>query len=284
MTREHLQGGGGPPGIPAATFSNPAFQAQMAGLTPSQQAQVLFFSISLYTSLSHKTCFQVIANAQQQALLANGGRPAGQQQPNPSAPQHHQSSQQQVFGGLPAQQQGLGGAVPGQQSLEADSVGQPGLGANQARQPGGPTGLGHQFPNQLSGPYRGHIQVWLVLINAIMNLCVGHWSKPSLLQITCIFTHFQTKAPAQPAPFTQQSATGPVGPTSENRDARGLQDSRSAQDSRQQQDPRQHPGDMQHTKPFASQPASKVLIRIIFSTCWQEYHDECQSTLLFAKF
>ena len=34
------QGGGGPPGIPSQTFSNPAFQAQMAGLTPSQQAQV----------------------------------------------------------------------------------------------------------------------------------------------------------------------------------------------------------------------------------------------------
>jgi len=204
--RPPLQGGGGPPGIPAATFSNPAFQAQMAGLTPSQQAQV-------------------IANAQQQALLANGGRPAGQQQPNPAAPQHHQSSQQQVLGGLPAQQQGLGGAVPGQQSLGAGSVGQPGLGANQARQPGGPTGLGQQFPNQLSGPYGGHMQ---------------------------------TKAPAQPAPFTQQSATGPAGLASENRDARGVQDSRSAQDSRQQQDPRQHPGDMQHNKPFASQPASKV--------------------------
>merc|ERR1719322_860877 len=168
--RPPLQGGGGPPGIPAATFSNPAFQAQMAGLTPSQQAQV-------------------IANAQQQALLANGGRPAGQQ------------------------------------SLGAGSVGQPGLGTNQARQPGGPTGLGQQFPNQLSGPYGGHMQ---------------------------------TKAPAQPAPFTQQSATGPAGLASENRDARGVQDSRSAQDSRQQQDPRQHPGDMQHNKPFASQTASKV--------------------------
>ena len=81
-----------------------------------------------------------------------------------------------------------------------------------------------------------------------------------LLQTTCIFTHFQTKAPAQPAPFTQQAATGPAGLASENRDARGVQDSRSAQDSRQQQDPRQHPGDMQHTKPFASQPASKVML------------------------
>ena len=260
MTREHLQGGGGPPGIPAATFSNPAFQAQMAGLTPSQQAQVHFFSISLYTFFSLKTRFQVIANAQQQALLANGGRPAGQQQPNPAAPQHHQSSQQQVLGGLPAQQQGLGGAVPGQQSLGAGSVGQPGLGANQARQPGGPTGLGQQFPNQLSGPYGGHMQVWFALLNANMNLCVEHWSRSFLLQITCIFTLFQTKAPAQPAPFTQQAATGPAGLASENRDARGVQDVRSAQDSRQQQDPRQHPGDMQHTKPFASQPASKVRI------------------------
>merc|ERR1719320_1466677 len=81
--RPPLQGGGGPPGIPAATFSNPAFQAQMAGLTPSQQAQVI---------------------AQQQALLSNGGRPGGQQQPlpqqqqqslppNSAAPQQHQSSQ-----------------------------------------------------------------------------------------------------------------------------------------------------------------------------------------------
>merc|ERR550519_3153845 len=39
--RPPLQGGGGPPGIPSQTFSNPAFQAQMAGLTPSQQAQVI---------------------------------------------------------------------------------------------------------------------------------------------------------------------------------------------------------------------------------------------------
>ena len=128
-----------------------------------------------------------------------------------------------------------------------------------------------------------------------MNLCVKHWSGPSLLQTTCIFTHFQTKAPAQPAPFTQQSATGPAGLASENRDARGVQDPRSAHDSRQQQDPRQHPGDMQHNKPFASQPASKVLIKIIFSSFWrkmtfhknfstQSYHDECQSTLLLTKF
>lgn len=194
MTREHLQGGGGPPGIPAATFSNPAFQAQMAGLTPSQQAQVHFFSISLYTFFSLKTRFQVIANAQQQALLANGGRPAGQQQPNPAAPQHHQSSQQQVLGGLPAQQQGLGGAVPGQQSLGAGSVGQPGLGANQARQPGGPTGLGQQFPNQLSGPYGGHMQVWFALLNANMNLCVEHWSRPSLT-VHLHFLIFPDKGP-----------------------------------------------------------------------------------------
>merc|ERR1719180_240421 len=53
--RPPLQGGGGPPGIPSQTFSNPAFQAQMAGLTPSQQALP----------------------------------------PNSAAPQQHQSSQQQ---------------------------------------------------------------------------------------------------------------------------------------------------------------------------------------------
>ena len=41
IDKSAYQGGGGPPGIPSQTFSNPAFQAQMAGLTPSQQAQVL---------------------------------------------------------------------------------------------------------------------------------------------------------------------------------------------------------------------------------------------------
>ena len=73
--------------------------------------------------------------------------------------------------GLAQQQQGLGTA-PGPQSLVAPTVGQHGLGgAGQPRQPGGQTGLGgQQFPNQLSGPHAGHMQ--------------------------------QTKAPAQPAPFT----------------------------------------------------------------------------------
>ena len=173
-------------------LQQPSFPSPDGWTHPQPASSGPFLLNFLYTSLSHKTCFQVIANAQQQALLANGGRPAGQQQPNPAAPQHHQSSQQQVLGGLPAQQQGLGGAVPGQQSLGAGSMGQPGLGANQARQPGGPTGLGQQFPNQLSGPYGGHMQVKLALINANINLCAEHWSRPSLLQTTCIFTHFQT--------------------------------------------------------------------------------------------
>merc|ERR1719180_678293 len=49
--RPPLQGGGGPPGIPSQTFSNPAFQAQMAGLPPSQQAQVLFLHFLLKKTL-----------------------------------------------------------------------------------------------------------------------------------------------------------------------------------------------------------------------------------------
>jgi len=199
--RPPLQGGGGPPGIPSQTFSNPAFQAQMAGLTPSQQAQVI---------------------AQQQALLSNGGRPGGQQQQvpaNSAAPQQHQSpqqQQQQQVLGLAQQQQGLGTA-PGPQGLGAPAVGQPGLGAGQPRQPVGQTGLGTQFPNQLSGPYAGHMQ---------------------------------TKAPAQPAPFTQQTAAATAIP-SEGRDVR--QDSRQ-----QQQDPRQQQssGDQQHPKPFAPQQST----------------------------
>ena len=59
-----------PPGIPPTTFRNTT-QSQMSGLTPSQQAQA-------------------IANPQQQAILANDGRPAGHQQSNPAAPLHHQ--------------------------------------------------------------------------------------------------------------------------------------------------------------------------------------------------
>ena len=90
---------------------------------------------------------QVIA--QQQALLANGGRPGGQQPvpANSAAPQQ----QQQVMG--LAQQQGM----------VAPTVGQPGLGGGQQRQPGGQTGLGQQFSNQMSGPYAGHMQVCATL-------------------------------------------------------------------------------------------------------------------------
>merc|ERR1719398_126683 len=65
----------------------------------------------------------------------------------------------------------------------------------------------------------------------------------------------QTKTPAQPAPFTQQTAAATAIP-SEGRDVR--QDSR--QDSRQQQqDPRQQQqtsGDQQHPKPFAPQQST----------------------------
>ena len=50
-----------PPGIPPTNFRNTT-QSQMSGLTPSQQAQA-------------------IANPQQQAILANDGRPAGHQHP-----------------------------------------------------------------------------------------------------------------------------------------------------------------------------------------------------------
>ena len=57
-----------PPGIPPTTFRNTT-QSQMSGLTPSQQAQA-------------------IANPQQQAFLANNGRPAGHQQSNPATPLH----------------------------------------------------------------------------------------------------------------------------------------------------------------------------------------------------
>merc|ERR1719460_985091 len=56
--------------------------------------------------------------------------------------------------------------------------------------------------------------------------------------------HTQTKAPAQPAPFTQQTAI-----PNEGRDMRG------APDQRQQQ-----PGDQQHTtKPFAPQQSTSIL-------------------------
>ena len=178
------QGGGGPPGIPSQTFSNQAFQSQMAGLTPSQQAQVLPL-LSRYNHalvlLLNRSCSSVMhcystrfmqVIAQQQALLANGGRPGGQQQPvpaNSAAPQQHQSpQQQQQVMGLAQQQQGLGTA-PGPQGLGAPTVGQPGLGAGQPRQPGGQTGLGQQFPNQMSGPYAGHMQVCATL-NALKVL------------------------------------------------------------------------------------------------------------------
>ena len=86
-------------------------------------------------------CIQVIA--QQQALLANGGRPGGQQQP--VQPTNSAAQQQQVMG-LTQQQQGLGTAPGG------PTVAQPGLGAGQQpRQPGGQNGLG--------GPYASHMQV-----------------------------------------------------------------------------------------------------------------------------
>merc|ERR1719180_214533 len=49
----------------------------------------------------------------------------------------------------------------------------------------------------------------------------------------------QTKAPAQPAPFTQQTAAALPG---EGRDVRGVQDPRQ-----------QQPGEQQHPKPFAAQ-------------------------------
>ena len=122
---------------------------------------------------------QVIA--QQQALLANGGRPGGQQQPvpaNSAAPQQHQSpqqQQQQVMGLTQQQQQGLGTAA-GPQGLGAPTVGQPGLGAGgQPRQPGSQTGLGQQFPNQMSGPYAGHVQVCGPL-NALIPTA-EHWTS-----------------------------------------------------------------------------------------------------------
>ena len=51
-------------------------------------------------------------------------------------------------------------------------------------------------------------------------------------------------------------------------DGRSVQDFGNAKDSRQQQDSRQHPEDLQHTKPFASQPASKVLNKIQNQDYW----------------
>merc|ERR1719430_1572699 len=106
------------------------------------------------------------------------------------------------------QQQGLGTAPGG------PTVGQPGLGAGQQpRQPGGQNGLGgQQFPNQLSGPYAGHMQ---------------------------------SKAPAQPAPFTQQTAAATAIPSEGRGDVA----------RQQQQDPRSS-GDQQHPKPFAPQQAT----------------------------
>ena len=72
--------------------------------------------------------------------------------------------------------------------------------------------------------YHGHFQI--------------HWSTLPLPFLP------QTKAPAQPAPFTQQTAI-----PNEGRDMRG------APDQRQQQ-----PGDQQHTtKPFAPQQSTSIL-------------------------